>query len=176
MDTAGLRESEDAVEREGVERTRRHLATADLVLRVVDGSLPPVAEPVVAEGPGVLLLVLNKADLGIHRGWSGHQGMEVSCRTGAGMEGLEARIYEVMGVDGGAAGTELVAVNARHQDALRLAQAGLEIADRGLADGLAPEFVAVDLRTALDALGEIVGRVDAEDLLSRIFANFCIGK
>ena len=173
-DTAGLRESVDPLENAGMAHTRRTLARADLALRVVDGSLPPRANP---EPAPVEILVLNKADLGVHPGWAAHpEAVRVSCRSGEGLGALSDAIYRR--VTGGqvAWNDSAVAINARHQACLQRAQAALQTARTALRDGLSPEFVALDLRAALEAVGEIVGRVDSEDILGRIFSTFCIGK
>ena len=177
VDTAGLREVSDAIEREGVARTRRMVETADLVLEVVDGSQPPgerVTLP--AESGAKHLLVLNKSDLGVHESWQGRGGVEISCLTGAGMESLSASIVSVLSGSGaGFTGME-AAVNARHQTCLERAAASLSAAVTQLDAVAAPEFVAVDLHEALAALGEVAGRTDTEDLLGVIFSRFCIGK
>lgn len=174
VDTAGLRDTVDVIEREGVARSRRMVEQADLVLEIVDGSLPP-GERVAAE-PGVpRLLVLNKADLGIAAGWGSEEGIAVSCHTGEGIDQLAARMLELLSGGHGFTGME-AAVNARHKACLELAHRSLIAAIAQLDAGAAPEFVALDLREALNALGDIAGRTDTEDLLGEIFARFCIGK
>ena len=177
VDTAGLREVEDAIEREGVARTRRMVENADLILEVVDASQPVndrIALPV--ESGAKFLLVLNKADLGVHESWTGRGGVAVSCLTGQGMSDLTAEIARVL--SGGAQGFTGMeaAVNARHKACLERAAASLRAATAQLDAGAAPEFVAVDLHEALHALGEVAGRTDTEDLLGVIFSRFCIGK
>jgi len=176
VDTAGLRESGDEIEREGVARTRRMVETADLVLEVVDASAPPA---VCAELPahGVKqLLVLNKSDLGVHESWQGRGGIPISCLTGEGMEALgEAVVHALSGEASAFTGME-AAVNARHKSCLERAAASLIAALVQLNASAGPEFVALDLREALIALGEVAGRTDTEDLLGVIFSRFCIGK
>jgi len=177
IDTAGLRETGDAIELEGVARARRHLETADLVLRVVDGSAPPgPVAPGDVSGGTVEILVLNKSDLPPHASWAGREGIRVSCRTGEGFDRLEERIVSAAGIEAAGAGEELLAVNARHQAALGRARDRIAAASAALVSGTDAEFVAVDAREALEALGEIVGAVTEEDVLDRIFARFCIGK
>jgi len=172
VDTAGVRESSDEIEREGIARTLRHLERADLVLHLADASLPPPPEPL----PPGHLLVLNKVDLGEHPGWREHKAVRLSCREGVGLETLADAVFtRVMG-GAAAAGDFTVAINARHLACLKNAGQALETARAGLEAGLSPEFVAVDLRAALDAVGDIVGRLDTEDLLGRIFSTFCLGK
>ena len=178
IDTAGHRKTVDELERVGVERTLDKVAEADLVLEIVDSSAP--------KGPGLprsdgnnarSLLVLNKCDLPRHSDWSGESELvEISCAEGSGLDGLISAIVGVFAQGGGTWGHEAVAVNARHQSCLRRARGALGEAFRQLEGGVSPEFVAVDLRLALDAVGEVAGRVETEELLGEIFGQFCIGK
>ncbi len=176
VDTAGLRETAEAVEREGVARTRRMVETADLVLEVADASRPPGAPVLPPESGAKHVLVLNKCDLGMHEAWQGRGGVGISCLTGAGMDTLTSAVVQALAGEGsGFTGME-AAVNARHQACLERAAASLHAALTQLDAGAAPEFVALDLREALAALGEIAGKTDTEDLLGVIFSRFCIGK
>jgi tRNA modification GTPase len=181
VDTAGLRPSADPLENAGIARTRQTLARADLALHVVDGSRPPAAAaPEADDRPGASaaeILVLNKADLGLDAHWQSHaNAVAVSCLSGAGLSALQDAIQHRI------TGGELrwqqpaIAINARHQACLQRAQTALGAARRALTDGLSPEFVAVDLRECVEAVGEIVGGTGTEDILDRIFATFCIGK
>jgi tRNA modification GTPase len=175
VDTAGLREGGDALEQMGMARTLLQLEDADLILRVSDGRKPP-EQPAAARDPRVLC-VLNKVDLGVHPGWSATEAVRVSCLTGEGLDALEAAIASTLqaGLGPADAGDE-VAINARHQDCVRRSLAFLHAAQEALAEGIPPEFIAEELRASLEALGEVVGRTDNEDLLGRIFSSFCIGK
>ena len=143
----------------------------------MDSSQPPgerVALPV--ESAAKYLLVLNKVDLGVHGAWRDTRGVEVSCLTGQGMEVLTSEILRVLaGGSQGFTGME-AAVNTRHKACLERAAAALDAGLAQLAAGAAPEFVALDLREGLEAIGEIAGRTDSEDLLGVIFSRFCIGK
>lgn len=172
VDTAGVRESDDAIEREGIARTLRHLEAADLVLHLLDASAAPPPEPL----PSPHLLILNKVDLGEHPGWRGCDAVRLSCREGVGMETLAEAIFNRVMGGAAAAGDFTVAINARHLACLKRAGEELENARAGLQSGFSPEFIAVDLRAALDAVGDITGRLDTEDLLGRIFSTFCLGK
>lgn len=178
VDTAGLRDgSGDRIEEEGMERARRQLASADLVLEVVDATLPPGSRALPPVGEGVRhLLVLNKSDLGRHPGWEEVQGIPVSCRTGDGLEALADRIVSHITDGKGVEGGMEIAVSARHRECLERALRSLRSAMDEFRQGAAPEFPAVDLRAAMDALGEVAGRVDTEELLGEIFSRFCIGK
>ncbi len=180
IDTAGLHESADALEQAGMERSRRAGAEAALVLEVADASLPPV--PPEAWGIGEWqengarhLLVLNKCDLPEHPAWQGRDAIRLSCRTGQGMEELESAITRLFW-KGQAETDSLVAINTRHRYALQQAINNLAAARQSLLAGESPELADVDLREALDALGSISGRLDTEDILSRVFSTFCLGK
>jgi tRNA modification GTPase len=182
IDTAGLRESEDAVEQAGVNRTRAQLEQADLLLEVVDASVPENARLEVPEGSTPhRLLILNKTDLGLAAHWqpllADADVCALSCETGQGLETLVAAMERILAAGASGAGeSSVVAVNARHQACLERASASLAAGISGLEGGIEPEFVSLDLRAALDALGEIVGKIDTEDLLGSIFSQFCIGK
>jgi len=186
VDTAGVRESGDAIEREGIARTLRHLERADLVLHVVDASLPPEAagEPPAIPNPLAVLNVLNvlnKVDLGEHPGWSGVPGIRLSCvgegeLPERGMEALAEAVFERAMGQGLGGGDVSIAINARHQACLAEADRFVGAARKALEEGLSPEFVSVEIRSALDAVGDVVGRLDTEDLLGKIFSTFCLGK
>lgn len=171
VDTAGIRESADCIEREGIARTMRHVERADLVLHVVDASQ---AQSVKLESEH--LVVLNKVDLGEHADWQSCPGVRLSCREGTGMDALADAIFDRVMGHGLTAGDFAVAINARHQACLKTAEQFAEAARKALGDGLSPEFVALELRAALDAVGDVVGRADSEDLLGKIFSTFCLGK
>lgn len=173
VDTAGLRDAPDPVEAEGVARTRAAMEGAALVLRVCDVSEPAAGLP----GVGASDLVLaNKCDLPEHPSWAGVDALRVSARTGKGLEALESAIADRAWSGGAGAGVGMMAINVRHRALLERAVAALVEAREGLAAARPPELVAEALRAGLDALGEIVGRTDVEDLLGRIFSTFCIGK
>ncbi len=174
IDTAGIREVADAVELQGIERTRRLVERADLLLHLEDASRPRSSEA--APDAAKELLVLNKCDLGEDESWAGVAAVRISCLKGEGLAQLEEAVVAKV-FEGQAARRDwTVAVNARHQACLQRALRYSEAARTGMADHLSPEFIAEELRGALDAVGEIVGRADTEDLLDRIFGAFCIGK
>jgi len=179
LDTAGLRESEDAVEREGIRRARAALASADHVLVVLDASDPVL---LAVELPDALprTVVLNKRDLvdadtlaGVARGQTDTV-VAVSAHTGDGMVALRERLLDVAGHDAAIEGVYLA--RRRHLDALEEARDAANDALARLADGVMPELAAEELRRAQQALDRITGRFDVEDLLGRIFADFCVGK
>jgi len=172
VDTAGMRDSEDAVERAGIERTLKSVSGADLVLHLVDGSRPRCQTP----PPGGEILVLNKSDLGEDPEWQGAEAVRISCRTGDGMERLGDEILRRLLGGKWNAGDSVVAINVRHQACLKAAAEACARARQGLLERLPPELIAIELRAALDAVGEVVGKADAEELLGKIFSTFCIGK
>jgi tRNA modification GTPase len=174
IDTAGIRESDDLVEAEGVVRSQREVDLADIILAVIDGSVGSHAAYLPEDQR--VLRIFNKADLREHADWSGVEGVRVSCLTGQGLDALEDAVERRIGEGGLLSDTDEPAVNARQADALRRAAVALEAALSGMGAGAGTELVAEDLREALGALGEIVGRVDADDILGRIFVSFCIGK
>lgn len=167
-DTAGVRETTDAIEREGVERARQAIERADVILHVVDAQ-EAIPEPF-SESE---ILVLNKSDLVPA---TPGRGIAISCLTGEGIEALvSAVVSQVQGARPAEAPT-LAAINARHQNCLDRAREALVLASGELSAGAAPELVAVPLRDALDAVSEVVGATDIEDILGQIFSTFCIGK
>lgn len=178
IDTAGVRESADAIEQQGIERTLRHMERADLVLHLADASQSRDCVLVWSEKETRRpeLLILNKCDLGEHESWRGVEGVRISCRTGAGLEPLADAIVEHVLRGGARLEDSSIAINARHQACLKNAAHFLDLARQAMEDGLSAEFVAIELRAALDAVGEVVGKADTEELLGKIFSTFCIGK
>lgn len=174
VDTAGLHDTNDTVEQMGIERTMRAWEEADLVLEVVDASCAPMPLPEVAqEAPHILLL--NKCDLAEHSAWHAVDALRISCSTQQGFDQLEDAIKERF-IHRIGAQDDMVAINTRHRYALQQALDSLAEACAELRQNCALEIVSVDLRNALDALGSITGRVDTEDILTRVFSTFCLGK
>ena len=174
IDTAGLHESADALERAGMERSRRAQAEADLIMEVHDTSQPrPQTAPVSSTAKTITLL--NKSDLPEHADWHGAEGLRISCTTGQGRAELEQAIESLFLQDSGERDS-LAAINTRHRYALQQALDAIARARASLEAAESPELTDVDLREALDALGGITGRIDTEDILSRVFSTFCLGK
>jgi len=175
LDTAGLRESGDEIEREGMVRTSKSLAGADLLLHVFDRSVPPPSDFSENSSEQIRIVLLNKSDLIEHADWGRVDALRICCLSPDGLRGLEeviiAKISEKhLQPDSG------VAINARHRDCLRRALSACDLADGTMEAAFAPEYVAVDLRAALRALDEITGAADAEEIRDALFAQFCIGK
>ena len=181
-DTAGLRETGDVVEAEGVRRAEAALDAADHALLVVDVSAPAdIVATAVADmkerlGEGQsFTLVCNKRDLVPDADAIAevHGGAPVSATTGEGVDALKHRILVAVGGANVDSGT--FSARSRHLDALRRAEQAVDDATIRLQEGMG-ELMAEDLRQAQHALGEITGKVSADDLLGKIFSSFCIGK
>lgn len=177
VDTAGVRVASDQIEAEGIQRTVRQIEAADLLLEIADGSKEKPVDAVLPTTSAKHLRVLNKMDLGEHPSWAGTDAVRLSCDNGSGFDTLSDHIRDALHFSDADWGEHAVAINARHQASLQLARTSLIAALELLNDrSTDPELAAIDLREALDALGEIPGRVDTEDLLGVIFSSFCIGK
>ena len=180
IDTAGLRETDDHVEAEGVRRSRAALGKAELVLHVLDASGPLTEDDrsLLAEASGrPRVLVLNKADLpSALRLPDGLTGVATSCSSGDGIEAVKDAIEGAVWSGRLASVPSQITVNARHADALRRAQGSIQRAAAELRGGSSLELVAIDLRLAADAVGEIVGKTTTDDLLDAVFSQFCLGK
>jgi tRNA modification GTPase len=183
LDTAGLRESGDAVEAEGVRRAEVEIARADRVLFVVDAVADPDARAFTEERrrlpPDVpVTIIVNKCDqatgLPVADTISGPPRILISALTGEGLDLLRAHLKDAMGFHTAEAGT--VSARQRHLDALARARAHVDEGARQLKERRAGELVAEELRGAQNALGEITGEFTTDDLLGRIFSSFCIGK
>jgi tRNA modification GTPase len=183
-DTAGIHETEDQIERIGVKFSRDHVEKADAVVFVLDGSVSLTDDDrtligAIAEKRS--LVAINKEDLPsaidlqeTARLFGAHRIMHVSAKTGAGVDDLKKSLRALL--------TEIetepsvVITNLRHRSALVRGAAALEHALIALGENHAPEFISVDLNQAAEALEEILGKIHNDNILERIFSNFCIGK
>lgn len=181
IDTAGLNPSPAPLERLGMEKTKERLEEADIVLWVLDASKPSPHDP----GVGLhsqrenVVIIFNKSDLLKDAATSLPEcsnAVAVSALTGAGVDDLKQMLVEKADSFRVEVSSDAVAVNARHADALREAQASLAAAIGKLQRNEEVELVASDLRAVLAAYGQIVGKVDNERMLDHLFASFCIGK
>ena len=181
LDTAGIRHSHDVVEQEGVRRSLAVIGAADVIVIVIDGSQPLSGEDqrVLEEAKGkTAIVVMNKSDLGQKAEapvWP-EVVVEISCKTGAGLDTLRKSLIELVKQGAVPPREHSWAVNQRHKTALEQAKASLEKALASTTSGMSAEFVALDLRDALDSVGLIIGATHTEDILERIFRDFCIGK
>jgi tRNA modification GTPase len=191
MDTAGIRETHEMVEAEGVRRSMLAIADADVVMAVFDSSRPLTAqdrEVIDHIGTKPRILVLNKLDLAeadneTERVFQGTENViaRVSAKTGAGLGELKDRLVDLVlagSVNAIAPGeiTGIIVTNVRHKSALDGGAQALDNARQALDQDQPSEIIAIELREALDRLGEIVGAVTTEEILNRIFSEFCIGK
>jgi tRNA modification GTPase len=183
-DTAGVRESTNRVESIGVERTKRAMAEADLLLVVVDGAVDLTAEDLdflVLTAEQKRVIALNKSDLPTFRDQlkselnGNSRVVSVSAKNSEGLDDLWEAILEPFLSLGSNEGGLLI-TDARHYDLLCRTQAELESSRTAIEAGASEELVLVGLHNALRFLGEITGETTTEDVLSRIFSTFCIGK
>ncbi len=178
VDTAGIRDNPDRIEAEGIRRARKALENADAVLWIQDAREPRVDTPDEELPQGVpVVLVRNKIDL--TDALAGQNADEenviyVSAKTGAGVDALERRIRQLAGYRD--LGEGAFTARRRHIDALKRAHAHFVSGRDALETARAGELLAEELRLSQIALGEITGAVSSDDLLGKIFADFCIGK
>lgn len=174
-DTAGLRSAADQIERQGIARTEKSLELGDLLLHIVDRNAPRPADFPDRVGEQPEVVVLNKSDLSEHGDWKDCDALRISCVTNEGFAELEEKIVERI-THKNLRAQSAVAINTRHRDCLRRAQEALERARAASAEGTSPEYFAIDLNAAINAIGEVIGAVDTEDVLASVFSQFCIGK
>jgi len=186
IDTAGLHHTHDALEAMGIEYTRERLSRADIVIFMVDGSVPITSEDrrifdLVKNRKAVL--VINKSDLpavepvpAIAQQFAGIPFLAISALHNQGIEALKTAIYSLATGQQGPAELPRIVPNLRHKLALKRALMASKAAADGLTGRVEAELIAIDLRDALSALDEIVGLTTTEDILEHIFNTFCIGK
>ena len=193
VDTAGLRETTDVVEQEGIKRTRSAQENGDIVLHVLDaaelnrnGLQNGLGEFVAPSSGGQGMVLINKSDLvdttslkhliGCVEERMRCKVIPISVRTGSGLEELKKSIRSILSQASLESDEGVVVTNVRHRMALERAGVSIREALDSTRKGIEPEFVAVDLRGASDSLGEITGAITSDDILNRIFSDFCIGK
>jgi tRNA modification GTPase len=187
IDTAGLRKALDSIEQEGVRRARERVADSDLILLMVDGSRELDRDDLeifedIKEKKKVV--ILNKNDLPLKIEFeeikkSFHQDpiVSISALKNEGIDSLKEAIYmSLVHRNVRASPEHLILANIRHKTALVQVRDSLSNAKKGLEEGTAHEFIAFEIRSALEVLGEMVGETTTEEVLSRIFEQFCIGK
>ena len=187
LDTAGLREGRDEVERRGIERTRRSVVEADLLIAMFDSSRPLDSDDktiveLCRDRGGVALL--NKSDLPqrfslaeLRTAGIALPVLEISALNGDGLSRLRQELTCAIDALAGPGAESGIAISrGRHRDALASALRALKAARESALRAMPPEIVAVDIAAAADALGAITGEVSSEDVLDKIFSEFCIGK
>ena len=189
IDTAGVRATTDLIEQEGIRRSQSAREQGDLILHILDASVlqtqgfdPTEVQSARRED----VVILNKVDLvdahavsalsNLVRGESTCEILLLSVRTGSGLDELRRTIVSRLSRESFEADEGLIVTNVRHQVALDRAKTAVDDAITSTQNRMEPEFIAMDLRGATDALGEITGVVTSDDILNRIFSEFCIGK
>jgi tRNA modification GTPase len=186
IDTAGIRQTDDLVESIGVEKTREYLGSADLVLLMLDAGRPLSEEDRIIidiiKGKRVIVLI-NKTDLEIRleieeieKRFSERPVIYMSLARGTGLDVLEDTIYKMVFSDEIRTGDTVMVTRVRHEDCLRRAKKSLSDAVAAMGNKLPVDLVSIDIKAALEALGEITGDNITEEIIDRIFHDFCIGK
>jgi len=180
-DTAGLRETDELIEKEGIRRTEKAMQQSDLILLMIDASIPisKEAEKLLQTCPlEKTLLIWNKTDLPhtIPSLEKIPSQIALSAKTGQGIDRLKEEIEELIWQGKMPTKEEVVLTNARHKEALSQATKDLHTLIQGLKSGISPEFLSADMRSSLRHLGAIIGMDITEDILSAIFSKFCVGK
>ena len=188
IDTAGIRDTEEVVEKIGVERSRAAVESADLVLAVVDGSQKLTAEDIavlrLASQCEKWILILSKSDLwdpkASSMGIVGHGNVPadeivLSSVTGEGIDRLEAAVSALFPAGSGEETGSLL-TDARQEDAVARALGAIRRAQAAMDAGLTPDAILTDAEDALNAIGELTGRTAKEEIVSTIFSRFCVGK
>ncbi len=187
MDTAGLRKPADSIEQEGVRRAKERVADSDFVLLMLDGSrsLDKDDKEIFEEIKGKKrVVVVNKKDLpleisqeDVRRLFPEDPIISISALKNEGIDELKQTIYSsLVHRDMRATPEHLIVANIRHKKTITQVKDNLSNAMKGLEEGTSLEFIAFDIRSALEALGELVGETSTEEVLNRIFEQFCIGK
>ena len=172
VDTAGLHDTDDKLEKMGIERTERAIQKAQIVLYMTEPQQPKLELPELGSEQ-TLMLVVNKIDTSSERNLEG--AIYISAREGVGVDELRKALRATVDTEGLYRG-EVVVSNMRHFGALNLAHKGLVDALQALDNGISEELLAEDIRSAITALAEITGRITSEDVLRSVFSQFCIGK
>ncbi len=183
IDTAGLRDTEDVVEAEGVKRSQQAFEKADLVIYLKDLSHPftPEEKVEVAEfqkraGETPFILIGTKADIELDYGWRTEFDIKISAKVGDEIESLKSLLKERALENKHYDASSLLVTSTRHRDALKKANEQVQAAIHGLKIGMTGDFLSIDLRAALNELGTITGEITNEHILDSIFSRFCIGK
>jgi tRNA modification GTPase len=187
MDTAGIREPQNVIEKEGIDLVWESLTDADVVIILLDGSKPLTNEDKVIidkNRDSNIIAVINKIDL--PPAWEikaierllpqGKKILKISAKFGTGLDELKKTIIDLSGSGDDKNIGSLMITNMRHKLAMEKAHQNIEAAKESIEGGMSPEFAAFDLREALDNLDEITGKKINDEILDKIFSSFCIGK
>lgn len=180
IDTAGLRETTDEVEQEGIRRSLASLEKADLILHILDVSedLHEADRDFASRFSGKRkITVANKSDLGVVADLGSLEPLvQISCARGHGIDDLKQAIEKMFWERPGDSSQDQLMINSRHESQLHRAHEATQKARLAIDDDWSLEVVAMELRIAVQAIGEIVGKTSTEDLLDKIFSQFCLGK
>lgn len=182
IDTAGIRETEDIVEKIGVDKSLKYLEDADLVLLVFDASNELEDKDLeliksLEEKNKKYLLILNKIDKEIKIKLDNNNIIKISAKDNIGIDEMEEKIYRYITDDEiEATSDKIVITNIRHKASLSKTKDSLENIIDTINNGYPLDLVSVDIKEALDSLGEITGEITSEDILDKVFSNFCVGK
>ena len=182
VDTAGIAPTEDLVEREGILKSRERIEQADLILMVLDASAEMTDEDriLLSDTKGKpRILVINKADLPRKidlRTLEGNVLVSVSAKEADGIDALKKAMERAVWSGRAAAPESGSITNLRQEQALKNASDAVDRAGEAVEKGFSPELIAIELREALDSIGEITGEIVTDDILERVFSQFCIGK
>lgn len=187
VDTAGLRSTADEIESIGVELTKKKISEAEFIIVVIDGSIGLDEDDISILRDlrdRIAIIAINKIDIPqvikeetVREFSPNLKIIRISAKQGAGLEELKIAIYETfLGNKKIYHGTEVILSELRHKVAIQKAEKSLNSFLESLKRGDSPEFLAVDLRYAMDSLGEITGEITTEDILGKVFSKFCIGK
>ena len=176
-DTAGIHETEEVIEMEGIRRSKKAMDEADLILLVLDATegLRDSDQILLKTAPEEKTVIIwNKTDLPHEP--APLSAIAISAKNRLGLENLHQEIDRVIWKKGPPSRDEILITNVRHKEALQDALLSLQTVIKGLQDDISAEFVSHDMRSSLGALGRVIGTDVAEDILSSIFSNFCVGK
>ncbi|MBI9071933.1 MAG: tRNA uridine-5-carboxymethylaminomethyl(34) synthesis GTPase MnmE [Melioribacteraceae bacterium] len=177
-DTAGIRSTEDAIEKEGVLRSKKAIKESDLVLFINDSTMEfdedLFIELLKIKDRDKIIVLSNKIDLVERQNFKSDVG--ISSRTGEGIKELLDLLSQKAVSDGNYSERSAIVNNIRHYESLKSAMVFLANANESIGNKMSGEFIAIDLRNAESSLGEIIGKVSSEDILNNIFSEFCIGK
>ncbi|WP_294654424.1 tRNA uridine-5-carboxymethylaminomethyl(34) synthesis GTPase MnmE [uncultured Fusobacterium sp.] len=184
VDTAGIRKTDDLVENIGVEKSKKLIESADLILFVVDGSRPldeedmKIHEAIKAEKViGILNKIDIKEDIDLSPLTKISKWLEISAIKNQGIDEMEEEIYRhIIDENIEDSSQKITITNVRHKSALEKTKQSIENIFETIESGLPMDLMAVDIKGALDSLSEVTGEISSEDLLDHIFSNFCVGK
>ncbi len=180
IDTAGIRKTDDIVENIGVEKSKKALEEAELILLIIDGNIGMTEEDkklydLIKNKPHIV--IINKIDLDCKNiDLNDENIIKISTKTGEGLENLEDKLEELFNFHGLDTENEIIITNIRHKDLISKAIMGLKSAINSIETGIPIDMISIDIKEAIKTLGEMLGESVSEDVLNKIFEKFCVGK